>query len=320
MDPAFLAKAQKHWTADRVTKVTGGKKLLLQPDQAAWLLRVMGLLNNDASMSAHAVRKYRQINHMLALIKPDLELLCQNESKLNIIDMACGNSYMTLLLAWFFSKIHPHPVAILGIDHNSKVIAASKERARQLGFDTILQFHAGAITQGSWQSLYASYFPTADNETSNTPPKAPKLALLVALHACDTASDEALSFGVAVGAEYMAVAPCCQAELAQQWKSLKKSAGPLRPLFASPALRRTIAADTTDLFRMLLIKTQGYSVIANEFVASEHTLKNRILLCHKRQPPMPSLQRLAEEEYAALKKVYAGGTIKLETLLQETGS
>lgn len=303
----FINKARLHWTKDRVQKITGGKKLLITPDEAPMLLRVMGLLNSDSSMSANDIRKYRQINHMLALIGKDLEQLCTTHDTLRLVDIGCGNSYLSLLIAWYFQVKHPHPVQILGLDVNDKVIAASRQRAQELGFQGLLKFHCGKIEdQDAWISIWESLFPSSS---------APQVQVVLALHACDTASDEALNLGIQMNAEFMAIAPCCQAELAQKWKGLSQSES-LHPLFSSRSFRRSIAADVTDLYRTLLVRSCGYEVTATEFVPSEHSLKNRILICKKRGHEWTE----ARQQYEAVKSSFGGVGIRLEELVGQLRS
>src|SRR5690349_20102318 len=93
----FISLAKKHWTPDRVAKLTAGKKLLILPDKSPLLLRTFGLLNKDASMSQDAVRKFLQINHMLALLQPILSDLTTRFAKVGIVDLCCGKSYLSFV-------------------------------------------------------------------------------------------------------------------------------------------------------------------------------------------------------------------------------
>lgn len=112
----------------------------------------------------------------------------------------------------------------------------------------------------------------------------------------------------------MAVAPCCQAELARYWSQLPADGtNPLQPLFQSPNLRREAAATFTDTLRMLLIRARGYEVTATEFVSSTHTPKNRLLMCTRRG----RFHRESEQQYTALKTALGHCEITLETLLNK---
>jgi hypothetical protein len=98
-----------------------------------------------------------------------------------------------------------------------------------------------------------------------------------ALHACDTATCDAIALGISAGADLIGVAPCCQAELARKWSALEGTAGAFSPIWGAPHLRRETAAHLTDAMRMLLLRSRGYAVTAMEFIAPEHTKKNTLL-------------------------------------------
>ncbi len=101
----FQERVQKHWTPEKLSKVTNNKKYKITPVEHGELLRVLGILNSDASMSADAVRKYKQINHMLLVIEPYLVNLQKRFETVTILDCCCGSSFVTLLLATYFTQI-----------------------------------------------------------------------------------------------------------------------------------------------------------------------------------------------------------------------
>lgn len=303
----FSARAKEHWTKEQTAKLIGNKKYPLLPAEAPELLRAMGLLNSDASMSADSVRKYQQINHMLTLLLPALEDLAKRHERVFVLDACCGSSFIALAVAWLLLEKWKKPCCIIGIDINEAVIAKSRERTEQLGWSESLKFVAGKVDAGAWQKALAEQFPAFANTEKPTRPH-----LLCALHACDTATDYALALGVAVQSDHMAIAPCCQAELAAQWSKLPVCDNPLLPVFQSPNLRRDIAASMTDALRMLLVRSKGYEVTATEFVPSAHTPKNRLLVCTRRG----KFHKESQAQYAALKHELGDAEITLEGLLQ----
>ncbi len=301
---ALKIKAQQHWTKDRLTKLTAGKNLPLRPHEAADLLYTCGIMNADASISAHNVSKYLQINHMLQLLLPTLSDLSKRYPQMRLVDLACGNSYLALMLTWFLRHKHNHEALIVGIDHNAKVISNSNQRANALGFADSCRFLNMPLQNVNAPQLFTANVDGAD---VNQRPH-----LVLALHACDTASDLALAAAIKAEADHFAIAPCCQAELASAWSKLNvKETHPQYPLFKSPNLRRETAAHYTDLMRMLLARAHGYEVTATEFVASEHTNKNRLLLGHRRGRYLKDAQR----QYTDLKDAMGGQGIALEALL-----
>ena len=302
----FADKARALWTQAHTQKALGDKAYLIHPAEAPDLLRVMGILNNDASMSADNVRKFQQINHMVGLIVPQLRDLCSRHKVVYVLDACCGSSFMALAIAWLLHVKWQHECRVVGIDRNEAVINKSRERAQTLGWGAFARFMKGDVTPTAWHTALAKLFP--DAATGDKPARP---HLLCALHACDTATDHALALGIASGADYMAVAPCCQAELAQAWEKVKTPHA-LHPLFTTPNLRRDAAATFTDTLRMLLVRSRGYEVTATEFVPSQHTPKNRLLLCTKRG----KFHEESATQLAALKAELQGCTITLDQLLE----
>lgn len=302
----FEQKAQAHWTSDRIKKVTGGKKLIIDPLQGAPLLRSLGLLNADASMSADSVRKYRQINHMVtALSKTILELSHQFQT-VRILDCGCGNSYLTILIAWCFKLVWKKPAQIVGIDTRADVIATSAKRAAELNLSELVAF----------EKLSVQEFQEKRNALGDVEQRRQSRShMIIALHACDTATDDAVALGFAEKSDVIAVAPCCQAELSTKWRKMAaenfKSAFSI--LINSPELRRDSCSTFTDAMRVLLMRGQGYEVTTTEFVPSSHTPKNRLILGLRRGRYFePALH-----EYAALRSALGAGICLEETLTDE---
>lgn len=301
---ALKTKAQTHWTKDRLDKLTAGKKLPLSPKNAADLLYICGVMNADATISAHNVSKYLQINHMLQLLQPTIDDLAERHEDIRIVDLACGNSYLALMLTWFLKEKKNINAQVVGVDHNAKVIANSNKRANELGFAEHCRFISKPLQEVDVKLLFES---NDDDTVGGLRPH-----LVLALHACDAATDFALAAAIKSEADHFAIAPCCQAELARAWSSSNIDAShPHYPLFKSPNLRRETAAHYTDLMRMLLARSRGYEVTATEFVPSEHTNKNRLLLGHRRGRFLKD----AEQQYSALKAAMGGHTITLEGLV-----
>lgn len=134
---------------------------------------------------------------------------------------------------------------------------------------------------------------------------------MVALHACDTATDDAIVLGVGLDATLLALAPCCQAELARKW-SVVAASGAFAPIRRTPHLRREVASLVTDTMRQLLIRAAGYECWALELVPTEHTPKNLMLRAMNRHAPDAS----ARAEYEALRTATGGVGIELEERLR----
>ena len=298
-------RARAHWTPERQRGLWGEKNLLLPPIEAAVLLRVLGLLDRDASMSPKSVRKYMQINHMVALLEPIMRDLARRHATVRILDAGCGSSYLTLLLAWCFKHRWHHRAEILGVDRNARVIAKCRRKAPLAQLEALLRFEVASIGSFDLSSTWARAFGPA--------PTSPTLHGLLALHACDTATDDALALGIRHAVNFIGVVPCCQAELSRKWETLaaREAAGAFAPIWTSPHLRRTAGATLTDALRMLLLRSAGYDVTPMEFVPSEHTPKNTLLRATRGRVDTTR----AFEAYQALKATLGGVTLGLEAVV-----
>jgi SAM-dependent methyltransferase len=302
----FSSIAENHWTAERIAKITAGRKYEILPPGDAPFLRAIGLLASDASMPADAVRKYVQINHMLGLLKAPLMDLRQRHANLAILDAGCGSSFLTLLLAWYLKHKVEGEFLCVGIDTNKALIEKSRALADKLGLQKHMHFEVASTRDFTWENLL-------ERRPALAPFKRPHM--VVALHACDTATDEALGLGIKSGADVLAASPCCQAELAAHWRQLAQDPAarehPMAPAFQAPELRRTIAAEMTDMMRVLLLRAAGYETTATEFVESRHSPKNRLILGLRRG----RYSRDAAVAYQKMKAHLGGCAISLESFV-----
>jgi len=252
----FTAIARAYWTPARTRELTGGKALQILPGEAPLLLRALGLLHRDASMPPPQVRKYLQINHMVRLLEPDLARLHARHPVVRLVDAGCGRSYLTLLLAWC-ARHRGDRLEVIGVDRNRDVIAECERRTAIAELSDLVTYQATTLDALAVTGIHG----------------------VVALHACDTATCDAIASSVACGAELIAVAPCCQAELARGWTALAErgAAGAFAPIWQAPHLRRELAAHVTDAMRTLLLRAAGYDVTAMQFIAAEHSAKNTLL-------------------------------------------
>ena len=292
------ATARAYWTPERTAAATGGKDLLIRPGEAALLLRALGLLNGDASLPPNQHRKYLQINHMVGVLEPAFAALRARHGRLRLLDAGCGRSYLTLLLAWCARHVWGHPLEVLGVDRNPAVIAECRRRTELAGLDDVVRFEATALDQLDAGAAWARGFGAAP------PAGEPIVHGVIALHACDTATCDALALGVGLGAELLAVAPCCQAELARGWAALADGDGdgPFAPVWRMPHLRRETAAHVTDAMRTLLLRAAGYQVTAMEFVPAEHTRKNTLIRAVRSEAP----DAAARAQYVELTRATGG--------------
>lgn len=283
---ALAERAYAYWTPERTSELTGGKALEILPAEAPQLLRALGILDGDATMPPARVRKFLQINHVARAMRPAMAELRTRHTVVQLLDAGCGRSYLTLLLAWL-ARARGHRLEVLGVDRNAAVIDECRRRAELAGLAEVVTFRAAALETIDARGVHGVF----------------------ALHACDTATCDAIALGVNAGAELIAVAPCCQAELARGWSELaaQGETGAFGSVWRAPHLRRETAAHLTDAMRMLLLRARGYDATAMEFIAAEHTKKNSLIRAMRGHGD-PN----ARAEYEALVAVTGGRGIALE--------
>jgi SAM-dependent methyltransferase len=206
--------------------------------------------------------KERQVQHYVELLRP---LPLWERDTIRVVDAGCGKAYMSLALVAYGREVGTS-VELVGLDTNPQVIETVRGIADDLGYGEA-RFEATSIEQ------YESEQP---------------IDLLVSLHACDTATDEAIAAGVRLGAESIVVAPCCHHELAAQISGQKDA------LLRHGLLLGRQADLVTDALRAAALETLGYRVDVIEFVSTEHTPKN-LMLRAERAPSAPRAQRAATE-------------------------
>jgi SAM-dependent methyltransferase len=215
--------------------------------------------------------KRRQVQHYVELLRV---LPLWQRDRVRVVDAGCGKAYLSLALV-AYGRDRGTRVELTGLDVNPDVIDTVRDVARALGYDEA-RFEATTIDS------YASDLP---------------IDLLVSLHACDTATDEAIAAGVRLGAESIVVAPCCHHELAAQIASRRPDA-----LLRHGLLLGRQADLIIDALRSAALETVGYRVDVVEFVSAEHTAKN--LLLRAQRDPSPGRARRALSEYRALRDEY----------------
>lgn len=231
------------------------KARLLPESSQAWL-QALGITNPAGAVREGMGDKLRQIHKFVELLShlvADAPLPA--DRPLAIADMGCGKGYLTFAAHDYFNLVAQRPAEVLGVEFRPELVALCNDIACATGRHT-LTFAAGTIQAADL----------------------PKLDLLIALHACNTATDDALARGLAAGAALLVVAPCCQKELRPQLAAA--------PVLA-PALRHGIfqerhAEFATDALRALLLEWAGYDTKVFEFISTEHTAKNLMIAAAKR--------------------------------------
>lgn len=236
----------------------------LGPGQSLELLRELHLLTRAGDMNADALRKLKQINHLMRLLAPAIGELFEHHEQPCLVDAGAGNAWLGLLL--HEAVLRPAGRGqILGIERRADLVARAEERAARLKMAHIRFTHADV----------ASMIPAEGGEHE-------PIHAVLALHACDRATDEAILLGLRAEAQVIAVVPCCQAEIAALLQG-EATHGALSPLWRHGLHRRELGAHLTNVIRGLVLEAHGYKVRVTELVGWEHSLKNELIVAVRHQ-------------------------------------
>jgi hypothetical protein len=221
------------------------------------LLHDLHLLTRDGDLNADARRKLKQIKHLAGLLGPALDDAYARHEQPQLVDCGAGKSALGFLL--YALRVGPAGRgALTALEARADLAATASERAARYGFGR-MRCVAGEIAR-------------AANELPE------RVHVLTALHACDTATDDALALAIARGADWVAVVPCCQAEVARELAHAKPDDVAARELFAHAWHRREFGAHLTNVIRALALEARGYQVTVTELAGWEHSLKNELIL------------------------------------------
>ncbi|MFY8104972.1 MAG: class I SAM-dependent methyltransferase [Ramlibacter sp.] len=234
----------------------------LRPGQSLELLKELHILTREGQLNQDSRRKLKQVYHLYQFIEKLLLEEPVGEGGPHIVDHGAGKSYLGFILYDLFLQAR-ETGWVYGVETRPELVERSRELATRLGFERMKFLHLSA----------------ADAVTSEELPAA--VDMVTALHACDTATDDAIEFGLARRARFMVLVPCCQAEVAgvlRQHKALSLSRTPLAELWRHPVHTRELGSQLTNVLRCLYLEACGYQVTVTELVGWEHSLKNELIL------------------------------------------
>jgi hypothetical protein len=237
----------------------------LRPGQSVELLKDLHILTRDGKLNQDSRRKLKQVYHLHQFIADLLRDLETGAEGPLIADHGAGKSYLGFILYDLTLKAlgHGH---VYGIETRAELVERSEQLARRLGFERMTFLNITAA-----QAAGADVLPA-------------RFDLVTALHACDTATDDAIAFGLGKDAQAMLMVPCCQAEVAatlRQNKALSLSRTPLAELWRHPLHTREIGSQLTNVLRCLYLEASGYQVTVTELVGWEHSLKNELITARR---------------------------------------
>ncbi|BBP01864.1 class I SAM-dependent methyltransferase [Sulfuriferula nivalis] len=249
----------------------------IKPNQSIDLLKALHILTRDGKLNQDSRRKLKQVYHLYQFIEPLLAAVGEN---VQLVDHGAGKSYLGFILYDLFFKQRDDAAHVFGIETREELVLRSRELAQQLGF-------AGM----SFLNL-----SVADSITSPLLPA--QVDIVTALHACDTATDDAIRFGLEKRAKHMVLVPCCQAEVAAELRKGKAQSlaqGALAELWRHPIHTRELGSHLTNVLRCLQLEAHGYQVTVTELVGWEHSMKNELIIAsYKNLPGKRAAERLRE--------------------------
>jgi hypothetical protein len=234
----------------------------IRPNQSIDLLKALHILTRDGKLNQDSRRKLKQVYHLVNFIEPLFnEVLLQNPSPV-IVDHGAGKSYLGFILYDLLLKQHATG-QVIGIETRAELVEKSKQLAADLHF----------------ARMDFQHLTVEESITSNTIPE--KVDIVTALHACNTATDDAIQFGLKKHAQYMVLVPCCQAEVAEvlrQHKNESFAKTPLSEIWRHPIHTREFGSQITNVLRCLQLEAAGYQVTFTELVGWEQSMKNELII------------------------------------------
>ncbi|HSJ82013.1 MAG TPA: SAM-dependent methyltransferase [Thiobacillus sp.] len=256
---------------------------LLRPGQSIELLKELHILTRDGKLNQDSRRKLKQVYHLCNFIEPLLNDVLGQQDTLTLADHGAGKSYLGFILYDLFLKDRPGS-HIFGIETRDELVTRSRELAARLGFARM------------------SFLSATVAESITTDALPARIDIVTALHACDTATDDAIQFALAKEARHIVLVPCCQAEVAAVLRRHKNESfgkTPLSEIWRHPIHTREFGSQLTNVLRCLQLESHGYQVTVTELVGWEHSMKNELIIATRTGEPRRNarerLQQILQE-------------------------
>ena len=252
----------------------------IRPGQSIDLLKALHILTRDGKMNQDSRRKLKQVYHLFQFIEPLMKQAGATDKGFSLVDHGAGKSYLGFILYDLFVKDRSAADHIYGIDTRDDLVDRSRALAKSLSFERM------------------SFLNLSMAQSITDPALPEKIDIVTALHACNTATDDAIRFALAKQAEFIVLVPCCQAEVAAVLKRNKSKAlalSALTELWRHPLHTREFGSQITNVMRCLQLEAHGYQVTVTELVGWEHSMKNELIIAqYKNLPRARAAQRLQE--------------------------
>jgi hypothetical protein len=232
----------------------------LRPNQSIKLLQELHILTREGKLNQDSRRKLKQVYHLYNFIEPLLKNLAEKQENFSLVDHGAGKSYLGFILYDLFFK-ELKVGNIYGIETRDELVKKSKTLAHDCQFERMHFLNLSVE-----ESMQANSLPE-------------KIDMVTALHACNTATDDAIKFGLLKKAQFMVLVPCCQAEVASVLRKNKSpQANSLSEIWRHPLHTREFGSQLTNVLRCLQLEAHGYQVTVTELVGWEHSMKNELII------------------------------------------
>lgn len=249
----------------------------IKANQSIELLKELHILTRDGKLNQDSRRKLKQVYHLFHFIEPLLNEVLANKPDLTLADHGAGKSYLGFILYDLFLKALDAG-HIYGIETREALVIKSQELAAKLNFERM------------------SFLNLSVEESIHSPALPEQIDIVTALHACNTATDDAIKFALHKKARFIVLVPCCQAEVASilnKHKNQSFSKTPLSEIWRHPIHAREFGSHLTNVLRCLLLESHGYQVTATELIGWEHSMKNELIIArYQGSPRKDAKQRL----------------------------
>lgn len=256
----------------------------IRPGQSVELLKALHILTRDGKLNQDSRRKLKQVYHLYNFIEPLLEESFGRSADAALVDHGAGKSYLGFILYDLFLKAREQG-KVIGIESRAELVKSSRALADRLGFAR-MRFYDLSVED----SISSAHLPA-------------QVDIVTALHACNTATDDAIRFALHKHAQSIVLVPCCQAEVAatlRQHKAESLSRTPLAEIWRHPIHTREFGSQLTNVLRCLLLESHGYSLTVTELVGWEHSMKNELIIARRTGQPRGNARARAEAILAEL--------------------
>ncbi len=270
-------------TRSTMTSLTSAKSAPLipeiKPEQSLELLKALHILTRDGKINQDSRRKLKQVYHLYHFIEPLMAEILSTQETLTLADHGAGKSYLGFILYDLFLKSR-NGAEVFGIETRAELVSRSQALAEQLGFARMRFLNLSVEDSISSAALPA------------------RIDLVTALHACDTATDDAIRFALAKRAQFIVLVPCCQAEVASVLRQRKNESfgkTPLSEIWRHPLHTREFGSQLTNVLRCLLLESCGYQLTVTELVGWEHSMKNELIIAKYTGNPRKNARERSEQ-------------------------